>query len=284
MQIFKNIQLQQLINLLLLIYLAFVNGTLQATPLMVVAIVVYAATLELTIKQELYIPYSAMITALGVVLMLGWSAWYIPFVAIFAAIAQKRWLLLGRVHPFNPSNFALIFALALFYPRALPIVGELGREAIALWVVLAIGSIILIRANRVAISLSFFVSYLLLSYLIIGQSDPAWSLEHFIDSLYSSSFIVYIFFMLTDPITTPQKLSAQIVFGVAVAAFDIVLNYIIGVRLWHMFIALFLVTLFALPLYRKFSVKDWRKFRIIVLLALTLTVIITLRKPLYFSM
>ncbi len=284
MQFIKNIQFQQLLNLLLLIYLAYANHTLQTTPLMVSLLMFYAGIFELILKKQLYIPYSAAITALGVVLMLGWLAWYIPFIAIAAAIAQKRFLKFDGRHIFNPSNFALIVALALFYPKALPIIGELGRESFILYVVIIIGTLILIRVNRFAISMSFFLSYFLLSYLLIGKSDPAWTLEHFIDSLYSNSFIVYLFFMLTDPVTTPNKIKEQLLFGLLVALLAVGLNFIIGVRVWHMFVALFLGTVLILPLFRKLKESDWQKYLLVVLLSLTLTVIITLHKPLYFSM
>ncbi len=284
MQFIKNVQFQQLLNLLLLIYLAFANHTLQTSLFMVALLTLYAGLFEVWLKERLYIPYSAAITALGVVLMLGWLAWYIPFIAIAAAIIQKRYLKIGGVHIFNPSNFALIFALALFYPKALPIVGELGRESFVLYTVLIVGALILVRVNRFVISLSFLLSYFVLSYFIIGKSDPAWTLEHFTDSLYSSSFIVYILFMLTDPITTPKRVGQQLLFGFLVALVSVGLNYTIGVRLWHMFIALFLVMVLTLPLFREIKESEWLKYSLILLFSLTLTVIITLHKPLYFSM
>ncbi len=284
MQFIKSIQFQQLINLLLLIYLAFINHTLQTSLVMVLLLIFYAAAIELLLYKKLYVPYSAAITALGVVLMLGWLAWYIPFIAIAAAIIQKRYLKIGGVHIFNPSNFALLIALALFYPKALPIVGQLGRESFVFYTVLVLGALILVRVNRYVISLSFLLSYLSLTYLFIGKSDPAWTLEHFIDSLYASSFVVYILFMLTDPITTPAKVGQQLLFGFLVALVSVGLDYVIGVRLWHNFIALFLVMALTLPLFREIKVLHWRKYFFVLFLALTLTAIITQYKPLYFSM
>ena len=284
MKLIKNVQFQQLLNLLLLIYLAFANHTLQTSLVMVLVLSFYAGAFELLLNRKFYAPYSAAITALGVVLMLGWLVWFIPFIAIAAAIIQKRYLKIDGPHIFNPSNFALIFALALFYPKALPIVGELGRESFVLYTVLVIGALILVRVNRFAISLSFLLSYTFLSYLLIGQSDPAWTLEHFIDSLYSSSFVVYILFMLTDPVTTPKRVGQQLLFGFFVALLSVGLDYTIGVRLWHMFIALFLVMALTLPLFRGLKDREWLKYSLAVLFSLTLTVIITLHKPLYFSM
>jgi hypothetical protein len=284
MQIIKNIQFQQLINLLLLIYLAMSYHTLQATPLMVAVLILYAMAVELLLKDELYIPFSAAVTAIGVVLMLGWLQWYIPFIAIALALAQKRFMQIGGRHIFNPSNFALIAALVLFYPKALPITGQLGKESVVLYIVLLLGTLILIRVNRLAVSAAYLGTYIFLSILLFSHSDPNWSSEHFFDSLYSSSFIVYIFFMLTDPVTTPKTLSGQALFGLSVAVVTILLNYAVGVRLWHMFIALFLVSIVSVPFVRKIKEEERKKYLLYLLFALTFAVIITLYKPRYFSM
>ncbi len=284
MHLLKHIQLQQLLNLLLLIFLAYSNHTLQTTPLMVVVLILYAVGLELLVMGRIYMPFSAAITAIGVVLMLGWSSWYIPFIAIAAAILQKRYIQIEQKHIFNPSNFALIFALVLFYPKALPIVGELGKESIVLYFILLLGTLILIRVNRIVISLSYLVSYILFSMLLFAKVDPNWSMEHFITSLYSSSFIVYLFFMLTDPVTTPKGLLGQVLFGFSVALLTIGLNYFIGIRLWHMFIALFLVSIGSVAFTRKLEREYLRYYLLYLLLALSFAVIITGYKPRYFSM
>lgn len=284
MNLLKHIQFQQLVNLLLLILVGFLNHTLQTSLVTVIALMLFSGILELTIKQEFYIPYSAFITALGVILMVGWLKWYIPYIVIALAILQKHYLKINGKHIFNPSNFALIVAIALFYPKALPIVGELGKQSYIVYIVIAIGTLILIRVNRYIITLSFLFSYILLSWLIIGKSDPIWNFEHFISILYSTSFIVYIFFMLTDPVTTPKKTLQQIYFGFFTATLIVLLNYFIGIRLWHQFIALFLASILFTPIYTKLTKEDYLKFTIILLLAFITVFIISIKSPIYFSM
>lgn len=284
MQFLKHIQFQQLLNLMLLILLAYFNGTLQTSPLFVLTLVLFAMGFELLLKQKLYVPYSAAITALGVVLMVGWLQWQIPFVIIALALLQKYFVKLDSKHIFNPSNFALLAAIVLFYPKALPIIGEVGKESIILYIIIIIGVSILIRVNRIVISLSFLGSYIALSFFFIGKSNPMWNFDHFLDSFYSSSFIVYIFFMLTDPITTPKSLMKQAMFGALVAFVSVALNYFIGVRLWHMFIALFIVSIAAVPLYRSLSYKEIRPYLILLSVSFLIVAIISTKKSLYFSM
>ena len=284
MSFLKNIQLQQLINLLLLIFLGLNTNTLQANIFTIIILMLFASFLELLCKKELYIPYSAAITSLGVVLMVGWTLWYIPFVVITLAILQKHYLKIDYKHIFNPSNFALILAIFIFYPKALPIIGEIGKSSIIVFIVILIGSLILLRVNRYLITIAYLISYIALNYIINANSDPYWNSEHFISSLYSTSFIVYIFFMLTDPVTTPSKTKHQIYFGISVAIVNILLNYFIGVRLWHQFLALFLVTILFTPIYRNLTNYDKKKLTIILLLSLTIAIYISTLKPLFFSM
>jgi hypothetical protein len=283
MNLIKHIQFQQLINLLLLILVAYLNTTLQTSWLNIVVLMLFSGALELSIKRVLYIPYSAFITALGVVLMVGWLKWYIPYVVVALAILQKHYIKIDNKHIFNPSNFALIAAIFLFYPKALPIVGELGKNSYIVYFVIALGSLILIRVNRYIITASFLLSFIALNYLIIGKSDPTWSFEHFISMLYATSFIVYIFFMLTDPITTPNKALHQIYFGSFTAILIVTLDYYLGVRLWHQFIALFVSSIIFTPLYTNVN-KDYKKFTIIIVISLIVLLFISIKNPIYFSM
>jgi len=285
MNLLKNIQFQQLINLSLLIFLAYSNNTLQVSPVFVLFLSIYAVFFEFIINfyfdKQVYIPYSAVITALGVVLMVGWIAWYIPFVIIALAILQKKFIKIDRKHIFNPSNFAVIVAIALFYPKAGPIVGELGKNSFIILIVLILGALILFRVNRILISLSFILFYTLLEYLIIGNSDPMWNFDHFIIKFYSTSFIVYTIFMLTDPITTPNSLYKQIFFSFTVALFAILLDYFVGMHTRNLFISLFFTSAVFIIFYRKVSTKI---YIITLLISFLISLYILSLKPIYFSM
>ena len=281
----KNIQFQQLINLTLLIYIAYLNNTLQTSPLMAAELVVFATIFEAILTRESYIPYSAGVTALGVVLMVGWLKWYIPFVVIALAILQKRFLKVGGSHIFNPSNFALIAALLIFYPKALPIVGQLGFQGyFVLTVTLILAIFILIRVNRVTIPLTFIVAYIAFEYLIIRHHNPNWEFTHFVNQFYTTSFIVYALFMLTDPKTTPNSISKQAIFATLTAAILVTLEYFTSQRTWNLFLALFLASVFFIPLYRELDKKEWIKYFVILLFAISSVILISTHKPLYFSM
>ena len=285
MNLIKNIQFQQLINLFLLIFLAYSNSTLQTSLYMVFTLTIFAIVFEAALnyyfENKRFIPYSAAITALGVVLMVGWIAWYIPFVIIALAILQKKFLKVDNRHIFNPSNFAVIVAMALFYPKAAPIVGELGKNSFIILIVLILGAIILFRVNRLLISISFIIFYSLLEYLIIGNSDPMWHWEHFVVKFYSTSFIVYTTFMLTDPITTPNSLTKQAFFAFVVALIAVLLDYFVGMHTRNLFISLFFTSAAFLIFYREVSIN---LYILVTFITLIISLYVLSLKPIYFSM
>ncbi len=282
----QNIQFQQFINLILLTSIAYYNQSLQISPLMVAVLVLFAMAFEsILINKRVYIPYSAGVTALGVVLMVGWLKWYIPFIIIALAILQKRFLTIGHNHIFNPSNFAVVVALLLFYPKALPIIGQLGFQGyfvLILTVVMAI--FILIRVNRVAIPLTFIAIYIILEYLIVRGYNPNWEFTHFVNQFYTTSFIVYILFMLTDPKTTPDNLYLQILFAILVATILVTLELLTSQRVWNLFLALFITSILFVPLYRELDKKEWARYLAILIVSTGAITIISSYKPLYFSM
>ena len=286
MNLIKNIQFQQLINLLLLLLIASLNNSLQASWGYIFILAAYSAFLEAIIsykfENKIYFPYSAIITSFGIILMVGFLKWYIPFVVVTLAILQKKFIKIDGKHIFNPSNFALILAIALFYPKASPIIGQLGVKGwYIIYFVIFIATLILIRVNRVAISVSFIAFYILLEYLIIKPTNPLWSLDEFLNSFFSTSFIVYIFFMLTDPITTPNSLAKQIFFGFFVALITVALDYFVGEHLRNLFLSLYLTSVIFIPIYRN---KIDKKYIIILMFSFAISLYILTLKPLFFSM
>ena len=291
MNFLKNIQFQQLINLFLLLLIAQSNNTLQTSWLLIFTLALFAMISELTIinlkiiNHQLYLPYSAVITTFGIILMIGWIQWYIPFVLTALALLQKKYLLIGKKHIFNPSNFAVVIALAVFYPRALPIIGQLGHQgytAIIVTILLAI--FILYRVNRLIIPILFSFSYIALEWLIIGHSNPNWELTHFLTKFYTTSFIVYLLFMLTDPITTPDSTIKQTIFALLVATILVSLDYIYTPRVWNLFLALFFVSALFVPFYRKLDKTDWIKYTTVLTISIVLILTISNHTPHYFSM
>jgi len=283
------IQLHQNINLALLLivgsFLAHIYlGWIDIATILVFTIFVEHLFLYFNPKREFYFSYSAISTAIGlVVLMYSPHLWQYFFVIVLA-LFQKHYITINNRHFFNPSNFAIIVALLLFYNDSHIISGQFGDE---LWlgvVVFIIALIMLIRVNRWIISLSFVISYFLLQYFLIIHYDPVLSFEMIYRRFYSVSFMLFIYFMLTDPVVTPQKSIYQIGFGFLVALVSVLFDRYYGFRVQHLFMAVFILSPFV-TIFNSCRTKKDIIISVIVILFVAVTIItIEQKPPFYFEM
>jgi enediyne biosynthesis protein E5 len=171
---------------------------------------------------------SAHITGLAVAMLL-YSGDQVGPIVFATAIALSSKVLLrapvagGRRHFFNPSNLGISAALLLFpwvgiappyhFTENLPGAGQ--------WIVpgaiVVSGSLLNARLTRkLPLILGWvggFVLQALLRNVIFGTPLVAALLP-----ITGVAFILYTFYMVTDPSTTPSSPSGQILFGAAVAA------------------------------------------------------------------
>jgi len=86
-----------------------------------------------------------------------------------------------------------------------------------LFAVFSLGFIVVTRVQKLDVSLAFLGTFGLL--LFIRQVIfLGWPLDFFIQSISSGSLLLFSFFMITDPRTTPNHVIARIVWSIAVAA------------------------------------------------------------------
>ena len=230
--------------------------------------------------------FSSLSTAIGVMLMMVSSYFYVYLIVIALAILQKHVLKINKQHFFNPSNFALIMALFLFYDDAHIVLGQLGDE---LWVSLILSLMalaILVRVNRWIISLGFVLFYLLFQYLFVVSSDPVLIMEEIYYRFYSVSFVLFILFMLTDPRTTPSSNYMQLLFAFLIALSSVLLDHFYGFRIQHLFLSLFFFSLFV-PLVEQWKNRSKPLFMMTFLLFVLATMVIInieSKAPYYFTM
>jgi len=171
---------------------------------------------------------SAHITGLAVAMLLYFhdSLWAIAF-ASAAAISSKT---LFRVpigsaqrHFFNPSNFGISVTLLLFpwVGLAMPWQFTAGLTGIGDWLFVAfvfvLGSYLNTRyTRRIAVVLGFlggFVAQAVLRALFFGAPLLAVLMP-----ATGIAAMIFTFYMVPDPATTPERPRAQVVFGASVAA------------------------------------------------------------------
>jgi Na+-transporting NADH:ubiquinone oxidoreductase subunit NqrB len=174
---------------------------------------------------------SPVITSFGLTLLLRSDlAW--PFVlAALVAIASKFVVRIRGRHFLNPANAGLCAAM-LVTPHAWCSPTQWGESALLLLWILALGLAVAHRAFRSDASLAFLATYVALKaarVFWLGQRLPV--LGH---QLESGSLLLFTFFMISDPKTTPQKRSARIAFAAAVAcvAFFLQLHFVNNAVVW----------------------------------------------------
>ena len=284
-------QFQQCLILLVIFTIGKITAHVYLGWMGVVGWLLYAGVVEhgfLFLKKGAitYPSFSALSTTLGVALMLVASPGWIYGVVLLAALAQKHWLTVDARHFFNPSNFALMTGMLLFYDRAHIVLGQLGEEGWLQVVVVVLAVWILSRVDRWRIPVAFIVGYPVLQYLVLVGYDPVLTFETIEERFYSVAFIVFVVFMLTDPRTTPSRPWQQVLFGIIVAAIATWLDRRHGFRVQHLFMVLFVLSPMVPMLDR--AVSDRRRLVVTALLLTSMAVavagIIESRPPYYFAM
>ena len=164
-------------------------------------------------QQPGFDPRSPLITGLSLCLLLrtpslGWA-----IAAAGLAIASKFVLRTRRGHVFNPSNLAVVAMMAAGTGWASP--GAWGTEALFALVLGGAGLWVVTRAARADVTLAFLLAW---SGVLLGRAwwlgDPLALPLH---QLKSGALVLFAFFMISDPKTTPETRAGRVPFAILVA-------------------------------------------------------------------
>ncbi len=186
-------------------------------------------------------PASALLTGNGVAFVLRvpgtqhgdwWSTngWWI-FAGTAAISLLSKYVIKWRgSHIFNPSNFGLVLCfLVLGSDRAEPLAFWWGPMsfwmAVALAIIVLGGLAILMRLRLLGIAIGFWVAFAAATAVVAATGHAMTARYHLgpITSRYfwwilvtSPEVLVFMFFMITDPRTTPKGRVARVAYGVGV--------------------------------------------------------------------
>ena len=159
-------------------------------------------------------PRSALISALSLCLLLRVDTLWVALAAAVAAVASKFIVQVNRKHIFNPTNGAIVLMM-LATPAAWLSPGQWGSVAFFAFLMACLGGLVAYRALRSDVALAFIVVYAALMfgrsfYLGEPMAIPMRRLE-------SGGLLLFTFFMISDPRTTPDHPVARVFFGALVA-------------------------------------------------------------------
>lgn len=159
---------------------------------------------------------SAIISSMGLCLLLKTNDVSVAALAAFISIASKYIIRINGKHIFNPSALGIIAAVVLT-GKAWISPGQWGSGAVILFGVLCLGFIITTRVQKLDTSVAFLGTFA--GLLFIRQvMYLGWPVDFFVQSISTGSLLLFSFFMITDPKTTPNHAVARIIWSMLVAA------------------------------------------------------------------
>jgi Na+-transporting NADH:ubiquinone oxidoreductase subunit NqrB len=159
-------------------------------------------------------PASALISSLSLCLLLRTPSLAVAALASVIAVSSKFLVRRRGKHVFNPSNLALV-ALLLLPVRAWVSPGQWGSLATFAFLLACAGGLVVHRALRSDVTYAFLATYAgLLVWRTLALGDP-WTIP--LHQMESGALVLFAFFMISDPRTTPDSRGGRIVFGAAVA-------------------------------------------------------------------
>lgn len=159
---------------------------------------------------------SALISTLSLCLLLKTNDWFICVIAAAFTILSKYIFKIKAKHIFNPSAFGIVATIVLTNKAWLS-PGQWGSSVVLLFAVCCLGFIVVTKVQKLDVTLAFLLTFA--GLLFIRQVIYLnWSYDFFLQSLSTGSLLLFSFFMISDPRTTPNHAVARIVWAVFIAS------------------------------------------------------------------
>ena len=115
--------------------------------------------------------------------------------------------------------------------------GQWGSDAMLLFIVGLLGLAVLLKVKRLDTALAFFITFCALSFYrsVIYQN---WPIDFFFHQFTSGTLLLFTFFMITDPVSTPSNKTVRIVWAMMVGILAFYLQFykfVNGAPIWALF-------------------------------------------------
>ena len=153
--------------------------------------------------------------------------WLFPLVGA-VAIASKFLIRWQGKHVFNPSAVAIVLGLIIFPNNVWVSPGQWGSALLLGFTLLCLAAVVLNRSKSSDIAFFFLGGWFFLNFArAIWLGDP---LSIPIHNIQSGTLLIFAFFMLSDPMTIPNKRLGRLIFALAVAGLAFLLQYGFQIR------------------------------------------------------
>ena len=171
---------------------------------------------------------SALITSLSLSILLRANSLWFWLAAGFVGISAKFLIRYRGKHLFNPACIGIVTVSVLSGSAAWVSPGQWGQTPIFAAFAIGFAALVLSSAKRLDIALGFLIGF---AAMLFGRAlylgDPMAIPIH---QMQNGALLVFAFFMITDPRSTPDSRLARLVFAFAVAAFAAWLSWEYHIR------------------------------------------------------
>ncbi|HEU4880906.1 MAG TPA: RnfABCDGE type electron transport complex subunit D, partial [Longimicrobium sp.] len=179
-------------------------------------------------RREWIFPLSAYISGLSLALLLNYSHdYFLLLLPVSITIGSKYLLTFKGQHTINPSLAGVAISLLCFGSliTTAPAYQWGGRLAMSAFMVTAALSLFVFRVKRGWLIVSFLFFYALQTglraYIMRAHLPPEML---FLGTLTTPPFVLFTFFMLTDPKTSPSSPRAQVALAFGITVVDLYLH------------------------------------------------------------
>lgn len=169
---------------------------------------------------------SPLISALSLCLLLRTDSAALAAAGAVIAVSSKFLVRSRGKHLFNPTNVALV-VLMLATDRVWVSPGQWGHAAWLAFLLACGGSVVIRRASRSDVTWALLGSWTAILLARAGWLGDPWTIP--LHQLQSGGLLIFAFFMISDPRTTPDSRAARVLFAVLVALGGAFVDF----RLWH---------------------------------------------------
>jgi hypothetical protein len=179
-------------------------------------------------ERVLVVPLSAYISSLSLALLLNYAhdSWLL-FLPVFLTIGSKYLLTYEGAHVFNPSMCGITLSLLLGgdLVSAAPAYQWGGGLAMSAFIVTGALALFVFRIGRTPLVAAF------LGFYLVQIGLRAWVMRWYLPpealllgTLTSAPFFLFVFFMITDPKTSPATPRAQVAVAAALVVVDLLFH------------------------------------------------------------
>jgi Na+-translocating ferredoxin:NAD+ oxidoreductase RnfD subunit len=236
---FSNRYLPPLFITTILVVGHFAYGILESYERTALAIVAALVT-ELVLGRIFFGKWlnlaSAYISGISVGILIRSPAFWPYALCSVISIMSKYVLRVKGRHLWNPSNFGICVLLFLAPETVAALTIQWGNFIWPLLVNWILGSVIIWRAKRIHISVTYVLSFLAFAFLRSWITGDPWRSE--ISPITGPMYQLFVFFMITDPKTTVKSVKWQciVVFLVAFVEMLLRLNHVVYAPLYALFL------------------------------------------------